>query len=246
VLRGIAAVYQAQALAGGDRRTLLTQALVELQKAQAIDPRDPRTALDQSQLHRLAGNLEAAAKFAMAAASVEPLPGPASRALPAILVARARREHQAGRAKEAKALAATARLYDPGSAARPSTATSPSPEDPTRRRPHRAALTKEPARRGDRGRRRRAPQEGGVPVLAREVPAPSRGTASRLTRGGRRLGPQSAARRRSASSRSRRPRVDGRGCGGGVAPRVAAPPRRRRAQEAIAAADVVYADGNAP
>lgn len=117
VRRGKAAVYQAMMLAGGERTTLLREAQRELNDARRIDPRDPRTALDLSQLYRLAGDLDAAAKHAMSAASVEPVRGPASRALAAILVEQGRRALEGNAWDKAASYAALATKADPALAA---------------------------------------------------------------------------------------------------------------------------------
>ena len=116
VPRGVAAIYQAQSLRGGDRTTLLGEAQRALMKAKALDPRDPRTALDMSQLYRISGHLDAALVHAMSAASVEPIPGPASRALAAILVEKGRQALEARDAAWALSLAASAAKADPGAA----------------------------------------------------------------------------------------------------------------------------------
>ncbi len=117
VRRGIAAIYQAQMLEGGDRTMLLGQAREALTRAKEIDPRDPRTALDMSQLYRLAGDLETAARNALRAASVEPVPGPAARALCAIEVERGRKALDDHELEKAAAFAKSARQADPASAA---------------------------------------------------------------------------------------------------------------------------------
>jgi tetratricopeptide (TPR) repeat protein len=117
VRRGEAAVYEAQALAGGDRQALRRESRRALDEARDLDPRDPRTALDLSQWHRLSGDLENAAIHAAAAASAEPVPGPASRALSAILVDRGRHAVDKHDWEKALQAAASARAADPGSAA---------------------------------------------------------------------------------------------------------------------------------
>jgi len=117
VRRGKAAVYQAMMIAGGERTTLLREAQRELTEAQRVDRRDPRTALDLSQLYRLAGDLDAAAKHAVSAASVEPVRGPASRALAAILVEQGRKALDANAWDRATGLAAAASKADPRAAA---------------------------------------------------------------------------------------------------------------------------------
>ena len=116
VERGIAAVYQSQSLAGGDRTSLLGQAQAALLRAKDLDPRDPRTSLDLSQLYRLTGDLDAAARYALAAASVEPLTGPASRALSAIVVEQGRKALEAHELDKAAGLAAAAAKADVGAA----------------------------------------------------------------------------------------------------------------------------------
>ncbi len=104
-------------IAGGERTTLLREAQRELTEAKRVDPRDPRTALDLSQLYRLAGDLDAAAKHAMSAASVEPVRGPASRALAAILVEQGRKALDANAWDQATGLASAASKADPLAAA---------------------------------------------------------------------------------------------------------------------------------
>ncbi|MBL9086921.1 MAG: hypothetical protein JNM10_07235, partial [Planctomycetia bacterium] len=117
VRRGKAAVYQAMSLSGGERTTLLREAQRELTEARRVDPRDPRTALDLSQLYRIAGDLEAAAKHAVSAASVEPVRGPASRALAAILVEQGRKALDGNEWERSSALAVAAGKADPMAAA---------------------------------------------------------------------------------------------------------------------------------
>lgn len=117
VRRGVAAIYQAQMLEGGDRTMLLGQAREALTRAKQIDPRDPRTALDTSQLYRLAGDLETAARNALRAASVEPIPGPAARALCAIEVERGRKALENHELEKAADFAASAKKADASSAA---------------------------------------------------------------------------------------------------------------------------------
>ncbi|MFO0934082.1 MAG: hypothetical protein U1E39_15450 [Planctomycetota bacterium] len=103
-------------LSGGERTTLLREAQRELTEAR-VDPRDPRTSLDLSQLYRLAGDLEAAAKHAVSAASVEPVRGPASRALAAILVEQGRKALDGNEWDRAATQAALALKADPLAAA---------------------------------------------------------------------------------------------------------------------------------
>lgn len=115
--RGIAAVYQAQMLQGGARTMLLEQAREALSRAKEIDPRDPRTALDMSQLYRLAGDLETAARNALQAASVEPIPGPAAKAFAAIRVEQGRKALESHELEKATAWAKEASEADKASAA---------------------------------------------------------------------------------------------------------------------------------
>lgn len=113
VHRGRAAIYQAQMLRGGSRGPLLQQAQAALRRAKALDPRDPRTSLDLSQLYRLAGDLETAARYALLASSYEPIPGDASRALAAILVEQGRKALESRELEKAAGLAANAAVADP-------------------------------------------------------------------------------------------------------------------------------------
>ncbi len=117
VHRGRAAVYQAQMLRGGSRGPLLEQAQAALIRAKELDPRDPRTSLDLSQLYRLAGDLETAARYALLASSYEPIPGDASRALAAILVEQGRKALEARELDKATGLASSAAVADPRGAA---------------------------------------------------------------------------------------------------------------------------------
>lgn len=118
VHRGIAAVYQAQMLQSGARDTmLLQQAREALTRAKEIDPRDPRTALDMSQLYRLAGDLETAARNALQARSVEPIAGPASQAFAAIRVEQGRKALEKHEIEKATAYAKDAAEADDRSAA---------------------------------------------------------------------------------------------------------------------------------
>ena len=114
VRRGLAAVYQMRVLSGGDKQRLLMEARRALLEAKALDPRDPRTALDLSQLYRLEGNLEAAARNALVAAAAEPIPGPAARVYAAILVELGKRALEARDAAKALKYAARARAADRG------------------------------------------------------------------------------------------------------------------------------------
>lgn len=116
VRRGKAFVYQRMMLLGGDRTMLLREAQRELTEARRVDPRDPRTALDYSQLYRLAGDLEQATKHAISAASVEPVRGPARRALAAILVEQGRKALERNDTGEAMRRAVEARRADPEAA----------------------------------------------------------------------------------------------------------------------------------
>ncbi len=118
VHRGVAAVYQAQMLEnGGSRTMLLSQAREALTRAKAIDPRDPRTALDMSQLYRLAGDLDTAARNALQARSVEPIPGSASKAYAAIRVEQGRKALEKHEIEKATAYAKDAAEADTTSAA---------------------------------------------------------------------------------------------------------------------------------
>ncbi len=117
VHRGRAAIYQAQMLRGGSRGPLLQQAQTALLRAKELDPRDPRTSLDLSQLYRLAGDLETAARYALLASSYEPIPGSASRALAAILVEQGRKALEARELEKATGLAGNASVADPRGAA---------------------------------------------------------------------------------------------------------------------------------
>jgi tetratricopeptide (TPR) repeat protein len=116
--RGIAAVYQAQMLQSGARNTmLLQQAREALTRAKELDPRDPRTALDMSQLYRLAGDLETAARNALQARSVEPIAGPAAQAFAAIRVEQGRKAIEKHELEKATAYAKDAAEADERSAA---------------------------------------------------------------------------------------------------------------------------------
>ena len=116
VARGVAAVYQVQALESPNRQRLLEQARKALLDARALDPRDPRVAFDLSQLYMLAGDLETARVHGLVAAAAEPIPGPATRRLCAILVEQGRRAIEARDLDRARELAATARRLDGGAA----------------------------------------------------------------------------------------------------------------------------------
>jgi tetratricopeptide (TPR) repeat protein len=117
VLRGQAAVYVNQYMTVQDRM-LLEEALQALQRAEKIDPRDPRTALDAAGVRRIAGDVRGAISLAMRARSFENLPGgPASRMLAALHLATGEQALEAGDAASAKKAIEAARRVSPGSAA---------------------------------------------------------------------------------------------------------------------------------
>jgi hypothetical protein len=116
VLRGVATVYLQRSLSSDDRSRLLSAAMRALRRAQALDERDPRVALDLSSAHRLSGDLENALVWAMRSAALEPVPGPAAAVVGALLVDRGRRALDRGEAEAALADAARARAWDPASA----------------------------------------------------------------------------------------------------------------------------------
>jgi tetratricopeptide (TPR) repeat protein len=117
VLRGIASTYLRRSLEGGDRTSLLTQALALLAEARRLDERDPRVALDLSSAYRLAGRLTDAYVWAVRAAALEATPGEAARVVAALLVGRGRKALEGGDAKSALEDARRARAWDPASAA---------------------------------------------------------------------------------------------------------------------------------
>jgi tetratricopeptide (TPR) repeat protein len=116
-LRALANVYATQAIAGGDSSVLLPQAESALRRAKALDPNDGATLLDLSQAARVAGDLTTATKYAMQASAHEAVRGPAHKALAALVTQKGRKALEAHEPEKAIALAKTARLADPASAA---------------------------------------------------------------------------------------------------------------------------------
>jgi hypothetical protein len=116
VLRGQALVYENQFMTVKDR-SLLEEARVALHKATEIDPRDPRTALDASQVRRLSGDRRGALALARRARTFEIVPGgPAAQMVAALLLADGNDAVDAGDAAKARKLAEAARRESPGAA----------------------------------------------------------------------------------------------------------------------------------
>ena len=113
VYRGFNAVYIAWYTQTRDR-DLVRQAEENLRKARALAPRDLRTAMDASQLARIAGDLNSAMRNAKQARELEGYAGgPASRMLADLHVELGRQSLEGGQIEQAQAAVAAARKVDP-------------------------------------------------------------------------------------------------------------------------------------
>ncbi|MFM8979424.1 MAG: tetratricopeptide repeat protein [Planctomycetia bacterium] len=113
VLRGQAAVYLNQYLVLREP-SLVEEALGSLQAALALDPRDPRTALDAAGARRIAGDMKGALAWAVRARQAENLPGgPAARELAGLHAALGEQALEAGDREAALRAVAAAREVDP-------------------------------------------------------------------------------------------------------------------------------------
>jgi len=116
VYRGFNAVYVAQ-YTQTRNRALIELAEKNLRKARNLSPRDLRTAMDASQLARIAGDLQSALKNAQLARELESHPnGPASRMLADLQVELGRQALQGGQLEEVKKAILAARRVDPSRA----------------------------------------------------------------------------------------------------------------------------------
>ncbi|MDJ0520434.1 MAG: tetratricopeptide repeat protein [Planctomycetota bacterium] len=116
VYRGFNAVYVAWYTQTRDRMHI-EEATRNLRIATDLDPRDARTAMDASQLARVAGDLSSALKHAERARALESYGGgPASRMLADLHVELGHKALEGGQMDEARAAADAARRVDPNRA----------------------------------------------------------------------------------------------------------------------------------